>query len=94
MRSAPLGCLVSDNVGHLESKNGHPLKDDSGPFMHACHCGNWGYFGFEVMLMKGRTGNSWFCAEHRPADEPGSSRWSILAARTWKRPPAARKLGQ
>jgi hypothetical protein len=26
------------------------LKDDSGPFMHACHCGKWGYFGYEVML--------------------------------------------
>jgi hypothetical protein len=37
-------------------------------FMHACYCGKWGYFGYHVMLMKGRTG-AWFCAEHPPADE-------------------------
>jgi len=36
--------------------------------MHACYCGKWGYFGYHVMLMKGRTG-AWFCAEHPPADE-------------------------
>jgi hypothetical protein len=29
-----------------------------------------GFFGYDVMLMKGRTGR-WFCAEHRPADEAG-----------------------
>jgi len=25
-----------------ESWNGHPVKDDGGPFMHACYCGKWG----------------------------------------------------
>ena len=45
--------------------------DDSGPFVHACYCGKWGYFGYDVMLMKGRTG-TWFCAEYRPTDEAGS----------------------
>ena len=43
---------------------------DDGPFVHACYCGKWGFFGYDVMLMKGRTG-TWFCAEHRPADEAG-----------------------
>ena len=38
--------------------------------MHACDCGKWGYFGYDVMLLKGRTGK-WFCAEHRPTDEVG-----------------------
>jgi hypothetical protein len=59
---------VSHAVGDVESKNGHPVNDDGGPFMHACYCGKWGFFGYDVMLMKGRTG-TWFCAEHRPADE-------------------------
>ena len=79
---------MSDNVGHLESKNGHALKDNSGPFMHACHCAKWGYFGYEVMLMKGRTG-TWFCAEHRPADEAGSEPLVDLGREDLERPPAA-----
>jgi hypothetical protein len=36
----------------------------------AAYCGKWGFFGYDVMLMKGRTGR-WFCAEHQPADEAG-----------------------
>jgi len=28
--------------------------DDGGPFVHACYCGKWGFFGYDVTLMKGR----------------------------------------
>jgi len=61
---------MSHAVGDVERKNGHPVEDDNGPFVHACYCGKWGYFGYDVMLLKGRTG-TWFCAEHRPANEAG-----------------------
>ena len=56
---SPLSDAESESAGTV---------DDSGPFVHACYCGKWGYFGYHVMLMKGRTG-AWFCAEHPPADE-------------------------
>ena len=56
---------MSHAVGDVERKNGHPVEDDGGAFMHACNCGKWGFFGYDVMLLKGRTG-TWFCAEHRP----------------------------
>ena len=29
---------------------------DDGPFVHACYCGRWGFFGYEVALLKDRTG--------------------------------------
>ena len=61
---------MSHAVGDAERKNGHPVADDNGPFVHVCYCGKGGYFGYDVMLLKGRTGR-WFCAEHRPTDEGG-----------------------
>lgn len=46
-----------------------PKRLSDGPFMHYCHCGAWGLFGYNVAIIKyGRTGE-WYCAEHRP-DQP------------------------
>jgi hypothetical protein len=36
------------------------------PFVHQCHCGKWGSFGYGVSLRHGKPG-TWYCAEHRPA---------------------------
>jgi hypothetical protein len=33
-------------------------------FMHYCHCGRWGAFGYGVDLLKGEVGR-WYCTEHR-----------------------------
>jgi len=33
-------------------------------FMHYCHCGRWGAFGYDVDLVHGKTGR-WYCTEHR-----------------------------
>jgi hypothetical protein len=33
-------------------------------FMHYCHCGRWGAFGYGVDLLNGKLGR-WYCAEHR-----------------------------
>jgi hypothetical protein len=35
------------------------------PFIHHCHCGAWGAFGYHVNLRAGKPGE-WFCAVHRP----------------------------
>lgn len=36
------------------------------PFLHYCMvCGAWGAWGFDVFLLKGRTGR-WYCSAHRP----------------------------
>jgi hypothetical protein len=34
-------------------------------FLHYCHCGKWGAFGYNVRLLKGQEG-SWYCREHKP----------------------------
>jgi len=34
------------------------------PFVHYCHCGRWGAFGYGVDLLHGKEG-TWYCAEHR-----------------------------
>jgi hypothetical protein len=34
------------------------------PFLHYCHCGKWGSFGYGVSLLKGQEG-VWYCEEHR-----------------------------
>jgi hypothetical protein len=37
------------------------------PFLHPCEvCGEWGAFGYGVILRAGKLG-SWFCFAHRPA---------------------------
>jgi hypothetical protein len=33
-------------------------------FMHYCHCGRWGAFGYGVDLLHGKEG-TWYCAKHR-----------------------------
>jgi hypothetical protein len=33
-------------------------------FVHYCHCGQWGAFGYGVDLLHGKLGR-WYCAEHR-----------------------------
>jgi len=53
-----------------ESKRAGLVDNDGDPFVHACYCGKWGFFGDDVMLMKGQTG-TWFRAEHRPHAEAG-----------------------
>lgn len=35
-------------------------------FIHLCHCGKWGEYGYGVKLLKGREGR-WFCRDHRPS---------------------------
>jgi len=35
------------------------------PFLHYCHCGKWGSFGYRVNLRKDQLGQ-WYCLDHRP----------------------------
>jgi len=32
-----------------QNKSANPV-DDGDPLMHACYCGRWGFFGYEVAL--------------------------------------------
>jgi hypothetical protein len=41
---------------------------ETGLFLHACHCGQWGAFGFGVSLKDGQAG-TWFCAAHKAEGE-------------------------
>lgn len=46
-------------------------NDARGHFVHYCHCGKWGAFGYDVSisLKKGGVGSrlgKWFCGNHRP----------------------------
>ena len=68
------------HFGDGESESAGKIDDDGGPFVHACYCGKWGFFGYDVMLMKGRTG-TWFCAEHRPADEAAQHSTDVISFR-------------
>jgi hypothetical protein len=52
-----------------ELKNRHTPKSPLIPhhvFLHYCHCGEWGWFGYGVSFRNGLDGE-WFCAKHRPA---------------------------
>ena len=40
--------------------------DKRGRFLHFCHCGAWGAFGYDVKLLHDKLG-TWYCREHRPA---------------------------
>jgi hypothetical protein len=60
-------CVSHAVVDDDQSKSADRV-DDGGPFLHACYCGRWGFFGYEVALLKDRTG-TWFCAKHRPGDD-------------------------
>jgi hypothetical protein len=39
--------------------------DEAGRFFHYCACGEWGSFGYGVLLREDRLG-TWYCAAHRP----------------------------
>jgi hypothetical protein len=39
--------------------------DIAGHFLHYCHCGRWGAYGYGVFPEQGKLGE-WFCDEHRP----------------------------
>jgi hypothetical protein len=38
-----------------------PLKTPKEPFVHYCHCGKWGSFGYPD--------GKWYCGKHRPIPE-------------------------
>ena len=40
------------------------IPDPPTAFMHYCHCGKWGPFGYGVDLLHGKIGR-WYCMEHR-----------------------------
>jgi hypothetical protein len=46
-------------------------NDKDGHFVHYCHCGKWGDFGYGVSLRRNKLG-VWFCRDHKPKpeDEP------------------------
>ena len=44
--------------------------DERGRFVHFCHCGRWGDFGFGYFPRRGQLGR-WFCRSHRPASLGG-----------------------
>ena len=44
--------------------NATEIPDPPHAFMHYCHCGKWGAFGYGVDLMHGKVGR-WYCREHR-----------------------------
>ena len=72
--------MLVSHFGDGESESAGKVDDDGGPFVHACYCGKWEFFGYDVMLMKGRTG-TWFCAEHRPADEAAQHSTDVISFR-------------
>lgn len=45
-----------------------PELADTVLFLHPCHCGRWGAFGFGVSFRNGQTG-TWFCARHKAEGE-------------------------
>lgn len=53
---------MSDNAGFVG-------YDKDGHFVHYCHCGKWGDFGYGVRLLKGELG-VWYCKEHAPVESP------------------------
>ena len=44
--------------------NATEIPDPPHAFVHYCHCGKWGSFGYGVDLLNGKTGR-WYCREHR-----------------------------
>jgi hypothetical protein len=44
-----------------------------GRFLHYCHCGRWGGWGFNVNRAAGELGQ-WYCDEHRPKKEGASGK--------------------
>ena len=44
-----------------------------GMFIHICHCGVWGAFGFGVSVRNDKLG-TWYCAEHNPERRTGDVR--------------------
>jgi len=50
-------------------------------FLHYCHCGQWGLYGFEVRMRAGKMG-TWFCGKHKPGGIDASEDRTERAART------------
>lgn len=44
--------------------NATEIPDPPQAFVHYCHCGRWGQYGYGVDLLKGKIGR-WYCREHR-----------------------------
>lgn len=53
----------------LRYRAGFVGYDKDGHFVHYCHCGEWGAFGFGVSQLRGKLG-TWYCAAHKPQPEP------------------------
>jgi hypothetical protein len=51
-----------------QTTNNEPSRTAHEPFLHFCHCGSWGAFGYGVSLRNGKPGK-WFCGRHRPDGE-------------------------
>lgn len=49
---------------HILIRPGFVGYDAADRFVHYCHCGAWGAFGFNVALCNDRLG-TWHCREHR-----------------------------
>lgn len=47
------------------SQPGFVGHDKAGRFLHYCHCGEWGAYGYDVALNRDQLG-TWYCLEHRP----------------------------
>lgn len=53
--------------------------DADGHFVHYCHCGRFGAFGYGVDLHAGKLG-VWFCGEHNPSGPTDTSRACAMFA--------------
>jgi hypothetical protein len=74
---APQSQAREEVIAHDKQSNGEPgcfgrdveppqaRYDDVGRFIHLCHCGAWGAFGYGVRLRHDELG-TWYCREHRP----------------------------
>jgi hypothetical protein len=69
MNKLPLGphTPAPDEIVQAEARPGFVGYDAHGRFVHYCHCGRWGDFGFGYFPRQGKLG-TWFCKEHRPTD--------------------------
>jgi hypothetical protein len=52
----------AEQAGH---PNGFVGYDKDGHFVHYCHCGKFGPFGFGCFPREGKLG-TWYCMEHKP----------------------------
>ena len=45
-----------------------PNQKESEHFLHYCHCGQWGAWGYGVDYRRGKSGD-WYCFAHRPLNK-------------------------